>query len=414
MLFTNRFVFQIFFTFILVFGFLSCEKESPEPESTLATDVLAGGTGLRVGSAVVNINPENPTDVDLEGYEPRHSTGINDTITSRCVVIADDSSVVAMIALDLIGITKYQCNEIKAQIKKSTGLLEENIFIHAIHTHSAPSMMDGKMEQNYFSGLGRNTANAVVLALQSITNVKAVVRSGISGVNTVNRRNPERDVLNEFIIIEFQNEMNENVASILSFSCHPVVLGPNNTKISADFVHYLRKAVEDEIGGTAVYFNGSLGNINPARAKAGNPYDRSDGTFAMAKSFGDELANDMLFNYRVHDTAKVTIRMNTNKVNHIGQSTYVSILDLGIIQFAMMPGEPLESFGEDVKKLLPGTYKIIVGLTDDYIGYIIPQTEWQTCTNSFISECYEETVGGGEEVADILMEGFVNLTDYMY
>ncbi len=105
---------------IILTGFISCEHVSIEPESTLAVDILNSGEGLRVGAAVANINPENVIGTSLEGYEPRVSTGINDTLTSRCIIIADNIHIVALISLDLIGITQYKANAMKSQIRQST------------------------------------------------------------------------------------------------------------------------------------------------------------------------------------------------------------------------------------------------------------------------------------------------------
>lgn len=397
--------------FVFFIGLLSCEKE---PDSTLAYDMLYSGSGLRVGTAVANINPENVIGVNMEGYEPRQSTGINDTLSARCIIIADDFSVVALIALDLIGISINEINELKDEIKQATGLEKKNIFIHAIHTHSGPSMMDGKVDKNYLSRLYNNTSEATIQALKSMENVQAIVKSGQSNVATVNRRNPERNVENEFTIIEFQNSENKNVASMLNFGCHPVVLGSNNHNLTADYVHYLRKKVEIELGGTAVFFNGSFGNINPARKSSGNPYDRSEGTFDEAKNFGEMLANDMLYNYSNCDTTSVSIRKVTSKVSTFYRYTYISILDLGIIQIAMLPGEPLDLFGNEVKELLPGPYKIIVGSTNDYIGYLVPDYEWGNCSNSYKTECYEETVGGGKKVYGKLKEELLIIANELY
>jgi hypothetical protein len=402
------------FLFFIAIVFLLCESESTESESTLAVYMLNSGTGLRVGTAVASISPENETGLNMEGFEPRLSIGIHDTLSSRCIIIADDSNIVALIALDLIGIKKDQINELKAEINQSTGLKKENIFIHAIHTHSGPSMMDDKVNRNFLSSVYQNTKEATVQALKTIENVKAIVKSGISDVKTVNRRNPLRSVENEFYILEFQNKAKQNVASILNFGCHPVVLGPNNYKLSADYVHYLRNAVENELGGIAIFLNGSSGNINPARNREGNPYDRSEGTFEMAKAFGEDLANDMLHNYSKYDTASVTIRAVSKQVGYSSQYTFISILDLGIIQMAMVPGEAFESFGESIQELLPGSYKLLISMTNDFIGYIVPEDEWENCTNSFKPECYEETVGGGKEISSLLKEEFRSLTGELF
>ena len=75
---------------------------------------------------------------------------------------------VALISLDLIGITQYKANTMKSQIRQLTGILEENIFIHATHTHSGPSIMDGRLDKAYLSSVYENTRDAVVQALNSL------------------------------------------------------------------------------------------------------------------------------------------------------------------------------------------------------------------------------------------------------
>ena len=87
---TPKYFLLILLILIVLTGFISCEHENIKPESKLAVDILNSGEGLRVGAAVVNINPKNVIGASLEGYEPRVSTGINDTLTSRCIIIADN------------------------------------------------------------------------------------------------------------------------------------------------------------------------------------------------------------------------------------------------------------------------------------------------------------------------------------
>lgn len=402
------------FILISIIVFANCKKEPVEPISTLAADILKNGGGLQVGASVVNINPSNTVGVSLEGYHPRNSDGLHDDLTARCLVVAKDSAPVVLISLDLVGIHRYQTEQIKAHIRKATGVKEEEVFVHATHTHSAPSMMDGKADGGYLSLLYKKTAEAAVQAFNSLENVNATFKTGVSSVATVNRRNPERQVENTFNTLEFTDTNGDNIASILNFGCHPVVLGHNNNTITADFVHYLREAIENETGGTSLFFNGSFGIINPARNDDGDPYDRSSGTFAMAKSFGEQLAYDMLNNYTYSKTSEIEIKYKTKKIEKDGQYTFVSVLDLGIVQIAMTPGEPLDSYSEEVLSMLPGSNKMIFGLMDEHIGYIVPDNEWGNCTNSFKPECYEETMSQGTDVANLLKNGFAELCNEMF
>jgi len=179
----------IFTAIFIALAFNSCSKfrdESP------AEKALNSGEGLRIGVAVADISPEEIDGIDLGGYEPRTSNGLHDPLTARCIVIIDDETVVALISLDLIGMFKSHTNKIKHQIVRETGLDEDHIFLHSIHTHSGPSMLNfGLSTISYRSRLSRRITNAVIDALETNVNVTAIISSGHSSAGTINRRYPE-------------------------------------------------------------------------------------------------------------------------------------------------------------------------------------------------------------------------------
>src|SRR5262249_53889183 len=49
------------------------------------------------------------------------------------------------------------------------------------------------------------------------------------------------------------------IATFVSWNNHPDTMSSANRLISSDYPHYLRQFVEHELGGTAVYFVGTLG-----------------------------------------------------------------------------------------------------------------------------------------------------------
>jgi hypothetical protein len=60
-----------------------------------------------------------------------------------------------------------------------------------------------------------------------------------------------------------------------------------------------------------------------------------------------------------------------------------------------LPGEALANLGLDIRDLMPGKHKMLLGLTHDTLGYLIPSSEWSTTG-------YEETVSLGRETGDIV------------
>src|SRR2546429_7764792 len=48
------------------------------------------------------------------------------------------------------------------------------------------------------------------------------------------------------------------IAVLVNWSGHPETLGGENTEITADYPHWLCQYVENHLGGTAIFFNGSI------------------------------------------------------------------------------------------------------------------------------------------------------------
>jgi hypothetical protein len=57
-------------------------------------------------------------------------------------------------------------------------------------------------------------------------------------------------------------------------------------------------------------------------------------------------------------------------------TTSCTFIDLGAAQIITIPGELLPRSGFAIKAAIPGPCKILVGLADDEIGYILPDDEF--------------------------------------
>jgi hypothetical protein len=86
-------------------------------------------------------------------------------------------------------------------------------------------------------------------------------------------------------------------AILVNYACHPVVLGPDNLLVSADYPYYLRETLSSLYPGALVVFaNGAAGNINTghqARASI-NGTSGNKRTFAEAQRLGRILAGEVM------------------------------------------------------------------------------------------------------------------------
>ena len=95
------------------------------------------------------------------------------------------------------------------------------------------------------------------------------------------------------------------IATLVNWSDHPETLGGGNTLITADFPHWLCQYVENHDGGTAVFFQGSIGGLlstlgdDVALQDPETGRVAKDGTWRKAELFGvtvGELATRALKN----------------------------------------------------------------------------------------------------------------------
>jgi hypothetical protein len=82
-------------------------------------------------------------------------------------------------------------------------------------------------------------------------------------------------------------ETGRMIGSFVHFACHPVIVSQLRVKgeISPDYPGFLKKKIEQELGGVAVFGNGACGDIKPLNAE----YSQS-----FARSFGEKLAAKLI------------------------------------------------------------------------------------------------------------------------
>jgi hypothetical protein len=55
----------------------------------------------------------------------------------------------------------------------------------------------------------------------------------------------------------------KTIATLFSYGCHPVTMGPRSKVVSSDFAGPARELIENAIGGLAMYLQACGGNVNP-------------------------------------------------------------------------------------------------------------------------------------------------------
>lgn len=398
-------------------------------------------TKLLAGFAKVNINPA--FDCEMAGFVARKGNcrGVHDPLWVRSLVLSDGKEKLVIAVADLIGLVHDTVQRIREEVASLTDIPPERVMVGAIHTHAGPATIErgylGKPDPDYMRFLVKNIAGSIYLANQKLEPVVASV--GISECTAVgkNRRHQGGPTDPAVSVLRLDRD-NERKILVVNYTCHPVVLGPDNLLLSADYPYYLIKTLEAVYPGSEILFtNGATGDINVGHNAADsiNGSSVSKRTFHEAERLGRILAGrtveavetaeklpsaDLSFasrkfslsletvpdpsgyqtladqftkeyqetsrrgeNYGLvrqaevwADWAKAMKQKAENGVLDSKIRTEVAAFRIGNAEFATLPGEFFHELGLMVKRSRPGKVVFVIGYANDLIGYVGTSNEY--------------------------------------
>ncbi len=216
---------------------------------------------------------------------------------------------------------------------------------------------------------------------------------------------------------------------------HPETLWNENLAITSDFPHYVReglekgvydkgKLVQKGLGGVVVYASGCVGGLMTTSPELGIKHPFNDqtftkATFEKAEAQGTTLALLVMNALKKTEPINAGIQLKAQSfeipldnpmfragvamgVLDAGYSSWLklrteaAVWTMGQASFIAIPGEIYPEIvnggieipiGADLnlrnaietpplRSLMKGKYKFVIGLANDEIGYIIPQSEW--------------------------------------
>jgi neutral ceramidase len=240
---------------------------------------------LWAGTAKIDITPAKP--VLLGGYASRRnlSQGAHDPISARVVAFEQDGKRLVLVSTDILGFYGGTAASMRKAILGGCGLQPSELFLAAIHTHSAPIITLGdKVHANnveYTKWLEGRLVAAVHEALAHTAAAQIAVGSGSSSVGA-NRRENVKDAAGRIQVVLGRNpdaltdrevqvvrvlraDKGDVAAVVFAYATHSTAMGPGNYLVSGD-VHglaaqFLEKYLEN--GVVAPAFAGASGNIDP-------------------------------------------------------------------------------------------------------------------------------------------------------
>jgi hypothetical protein len=395
---------------------------------------------MYIGYARDVITPSLERPVFLAGFDQnRRATAIHDDLFVRALALRTPGQTLVLCALDLIGFFRQDAQEIIRRVhSRSGGLDKVEILVASLHPHDGPDTMglwgpDNRtsgVDPIYLSEVKDKAVATIHSALDATTREAPAMKSVCLRVPGVakNARNPE--ILDdELTALQFLDIDGKPLASLFDFPCHPEVLWEHNTQVSADYVGYLRQAVEDATHAPCIFFSGALGGMMTPNVK--------EHSFAEAEAIGRSLASaglQALKTATAFPNPEVGIRKKEIKVkltNILYKFAFrrkllpdvrdpqgrivseVNLIKIGPVWFATIPGELLPRLGLVLKAGMraagaqtPG----VICLANDELGYILPAEDFRFPLNPFKpGRHYEETNSISREIGPIVMEAVQSL-----
>ncbi len=253
------------------------------------------------GVAVRDITPS--PGAPLWGYADRASnaTGTLDPLFAKCVAFANEDDVAALVTMDLGRVPlEPVCDRIRRRARDK-GV--QYVFLAATHTHHAPVMEAPGAP--YIETIEEQIGTCIEDAVDFMRPVAiGVGRCTIDVAHNRRRvlddgrclmlwRNEKRVPTSprdlEADLIRIDATDGQPMALLVHYACHPVVMGPENCRYSADYPGEMARLVKESTGAECLFLQGACGDINPYLDKTRSDADAVEAMRSVGKTCADSV-----------------------------------------------------------------------------------------------------------------------------
>jgi hypothetical protein len=216
------------------------------------------------------------------------------------------------VTADILSFDDGIIERIADALRAEAGIAPDHILLCASHTHSGPAVRAihgmGAPDAKYLDSAADAIAGAICRAAEQMAPVRVgAARAEVSiGVNRRRKTDkgialapePSKPIDPDLSVLRVDDQAGKPICILFNHACHGVVLGGNNTLMSADWIGYARREIERRFARVAasafdcpqargeaapavvMFAQGCCADINPAEM----------GTFEMAQRQGERVA----------------------------------------------------------------------------------------------------------------------------
>jgi len=362
---------------------------------------------LRAGCARIDITPPQP--VTLAGYESRKelSRGVHDPICARAAAFEQGGHRLVLISVDTCGFYGGTAGPFRIAILDACGLNPSELFLCAIHTHSAPAltlnserghpnnleytkMLQGKLVEAARSALDRLAPVQIGFGSGSCpigANRREVVQGDDGKPHIVLGRNPSLPIDREVQVLKLVRPgQNQLAGALFAYPTHSTSLGPRNYLISGDVHGLAEQFLENYLGADVVApgFAGASGNIDPWFRVAPDFKTTNGwlpGPVLLGTFLGEEVAQvfEAIHGFATNAPIKTTLKVvdlpakAPNDAPPPANPTLpftITVARMGDIAFVGLGGEVFNEIGLAIKSASPFHHTFILTHCNGAAGYV--------------------------------------------
>jgi neutral ceramidase len=358
---------------------------------------------------------------DIFGRHPhafwlRPSGGERDALAARALVLDAGGPPVVWVAVDLLAVDRAFTAEVERRLH-AAGIRPAALVLSASHTHSGPgafvdSAVLGWLALDRLDGTVREAlVEAVVAAVRQAVGASRPARLAVGSVATPRlvRSRLGQPSDSELLVLRVVAAGGAPIALVWNYAIHGTTLGSRNLRVSGDVMGEASRRLEAALGVPALFVNGAVGDVSPARhgeqaavdlgtelaaaAQAGwaqaEPIERP--TLAVGRRTVALPPPGLPLRNCLGGWFPRTIRFPLGAVfPREATLTAVVVGDVGWVTF---PGELQTSLGLGIKQTAGLRRVLVAGVSNDYLGYFLSAADYERPTYVSCSTLYGAHAG---------------------
>lgn len=358
-------------------------------------------TPLQAGVSRVDITPEPG------GFLFGHSSnivseGVHIPLFARTLVLEDEEKVVALVAVDLVGVDWEVMEPLRAELGGDL----EGLMVSASHTHYGPctcGIFQAAHDSAYTESLVARLAEGVREAKAATAPVqvaagRAALEEAVNrhirmpdgsycpvGKVALAERHADGPLDTEVGVIRFEHAGEPGsraLGVVYNWTAHPICVYYRTPLISPDYPGVASRQIEKETGAVALFTNGASGNVTVKKQVTGIERAHQVGTALAQEVFRSFIACEPLANADRIGFESVTLDLPVRREiaekrglhqrvrNTDVVETELSVLALGDVALVGIPGEPFVEMALEIKRRSPFEYTYLLECTNDNLIYI--------------------------------------------